>query len=481
MQKKLLLLSFVEGAAVMAAELCGAKLLAPVFGGSLYVWASVMGITLAALASGYFYGGHISAGSDKHNLNLFRILSAAALFLILMPVLSHYLVPRISYLPFLPGVVLSTLALLFLPVFFLGATSPLFILMQTSQSADAGKVSGTVYAVSTVGGIAATFFCGFYFIPEIGLNACLWLFGGVLFVTNVIVFKFFKPAHFFLLGAFAYLNFQFSYYRQNVLLSSDGILGRVEVKDLILEANKPYRILTVNDIVQTEMDLHSKTALSHYVKLIDTLVETSLPANKNALVLGLGGGLTANLLRAKNYNCDGVELDERIILAAKNFFFLDNDVATFYEDARWFLNRCTKKYSVVLVDIFKGEEQPSHVLTMESLQKLKQNLSDSAMVIVNWHGYLKGQRGAGTAILYNTLKDAGFKLKLCSFSADEEHRNLLFVASLTHQDKLPFELNELPEPTELVNTDDAPLLEKYNAEANKTWRLNYLRYYQNGH
>jgi hypothetical protein len=54
MKRKLLFLSFVEGAAVMVAELCGARLLAPVFGSSLYVWSSVMGITLGALAFGYF-------------------------------------------------------------------------------------------------------------------------------------------------------------------------------------------------------------------------------------------------------------------------------------------------------------------------------------------------------------------------------------------------------------------------------------------
>ena len=99
----------------MAAELCGAKLLAPIFGSSLYVWASVMGITLAALASGYFFGGWLSGRAERQQKRLFLILNAAALFLVLLPVLSHYLVPRISYLPFLPGVVLSTLVVLFFP------------------------------------------------------------------------------------------------------------------------------------------------------------------------------------------------------------------------------------------------------------------------------------------------------------------------------------------------------------------------------
>src|SRR6218665_932621 len=163
MLRKLLLLSFIEGAVVMAVELCGAKLLAPIYGSSLYVWASVMGVTLAALALGYFFGGRLSHKKEGLAQRLFWVLNIAALLVMLLPFLAHYLIPRISYLPFLPAVVLSTLALLFFPVFFLGATSPLFIDLQAGQN-NGGKVSGTVYAISTFGGIGATFLCGFYLI-----------------------------------------------------------------------------------------------------------------------------------------------------------------------------------------------------------------------------------------------------------------------------------------------------------------------------
>src|SRR3954467_950540 len=99
MKKKLLLLSFIEGAAVMCAELCGARLLAPLFGSSLYVWATVMGITLAALAAGYFFGG-LYSGRSSEQKTLRTILLCAALYLLFMPVLAHYAMPRISYLPF---------------------------------------------------------------------------------------------------------------------------------------------------------------------------------------------------------------------------------------------------------------------------------------------------------------------------------------------------------------------------------------------
>jgi len=476
MLKKLLILSFIEGAVVMTAELCGAKLLAPIFGSSLYVWASVMGITLAALAAGYFFGGEISIRKQNYNKALFRILSAASLFVVLMPVLSYYFVPWISYLPFLPAVVLGTIVLLFFPIFFLGASSPLFIALQ-SQNSDAGKVSGTVYAVSTAGGIVATFLCGFYLIPSVGLTACLVGFGGLLFAANLMVFKFFKPFQLFLMAGFVYLNVQFTFVKQEPLFVSESLMGHLEVLDLPNYHNDSVRSLRINSIVQSEMNLLTKRSVSEYVTLLDTLIP-SKKIKGSALVLGLGGGLNANLLVDKNFKTDGVELDQRIINVAENYFNLRHEVSTFCEDARYFLNRCKKKYDLVLIDIFKAEEQPSHILTIESLEQLKRNLNDSAKIFINWHGYVAGKKGAGTSILYNTLIKAGFDVVLCSKSKGENYRNIMFVASLKKLTPRPYTLDEKLDFKALVNTDDLPLLEKYNAEANKTWRINYLRYYQ---
>jgi hypothetical protein len=84
MFKKILLLSFIEGACVMAAELIGAKMLAPFFGSSLYVWATVLAITLFALTSGYFIGGILSEKKNA-NLNLYLIALLGGVFMVLMP------------------------------------------------------------------------------------------------------------------------------------------------------------------------------------------------------------------------------------------------------------------------------------------------------------------------------------------------------------------------------------------------------------
>ncbi|MCC6369444.1 MAG: fused MFS/spermidine synthase [Bacteroidia bacterium] len=477
MRKQLLLLSFVEGGAVMAAELCGARLLAPVFGSSLYVWASVMGITLAALAMGYFFGGYFSTNQTNRSKRLFGILMVAALFVMAMPVISHYLVPRISYLPFLVGVVLSSFTLLFLPVFFLGATSPFFISMQSTDLNDAGKVSGTVYAVSTLGGIVATFLCGFWLVPQIGLNACLLSFGLLLFVLTLIVSKTFKAVHTLILVALVYLTGQLLFKKQNQLLNSDGLLGHLEVTDERLPNGDTLRYLAINGIIQSEFLLHQPLLYKNYLALFDTLVPINKTKNK-ALVLGLGGGLSANILSRKKYKVEAVELDKRIIEAARNYFFLDRGVSTYDEDARYYLNHCSDTFEIVMCDVFKAEEQPGHVLTSESLNRLKKNLSSTSRLIINWHGYLSDEEGRGTAVLYNTLVQSGFNVKICSLSQQKDFRNLLFVASLTAQETLPYEINEQAAVTDLLNTDDLPRLEKLNALANKKWRANYLRYYQ---
>jgi predicted membrane-bound spermidine synthase len=476
MLRKLLLLSFVEGAAVMAAELCGAKLLAPIYGSSLFVWASVMGITLAALAGGYFFGGWLSTLKTPHSKTLFQILALASLFVLLMPVLAFYLVPRISYLPFLPGVVLSTTALLFPPVFFLGASSPLFIVVQTSAAPEAGHVSGTVYAVSTVGGIISTFLCGFYMIPALGLNMTLILFGGILFVMNMVIFRAGNFPQLFCLLIMAYLNYSINRRDATIKYSSDGILGRLDVRD-IPGGKDTVRLLLINDIIQTEMDLKSRRSVSAYISLLDTLIPFTTSSG-TALVLGLGGGLTANILLEKNYVVEGVEFDERIIQAAQNFFFLPKSVKSIHQDARLFLNQCDKKYDVILADLFKAEEQPSHVFTLESLLKLKKNLQKNGKLLISWHGYLAGERGKGSVILLNTLREAGYSVKLTSRSGDESFRNIVFVAAPDSLPALPYEIKEEYEMTAFVNSDNYPRLEKYNAEANKAWRTQYLRYYQ---
>lgn len=482
-KNKLYTISFAEGASVMAAEICGAKLLAPFFGSSLYVWSSVMAITLGGLAGGYFIGGQLSKKQHKFKI-LFFVLAFAVASLCLMPFLTPLFYFVGKHLSLIPAVVISVFVLLFPTMLCMGATSPLLISILTSDVNQSGENSGKIYAISTVGGIIATFLCGFYLIPNAGISLTLISFAMILASASLLLVLKKKSNNFsaaILISPIVLAWFGFTRLNSHKLTiyKTEGILGKLEIRNEPSEANSSIivRKLLINTIVQTEMNVDSKESVSEYIHLLEKNL-TYFPKGK-ALVLGLGGGLVSNLFQQNNYRVTGVEFDERIISVAKQFFYLSDSIKTVCDDARHFINTDDHKYNLVLFDIFKAEEQPSHVITKESLIKLKTLLDTNAVVLINTHGYLKGQRGLGTQCLLATLKQAGFNLKVCTPSENEDYRNLLIVASLKLMEET---LNNEIQPlvitnAELINTDNKPILEKLNAEANQAWRSNYIHNY----
>ena len=106
-------------------------------------------------------------------------------------------------------------------------------------------------------------------------------------------------------------------------------------------------------------------------------------------------------------------------------------------------------------------------------------LDTNSVVLINTHGYLTGEKGVGTQCLLATLKDAGFNIKICTFSEDEDYRNLLIVATLNtlnvtlHNELYPIMYTKL----ETINEDNKPVLEILNANANQRFRSLYINNY----
>ncbi|HXC04499.1 MAG TPA: fused MFS/spermidine synthase, partial [Bacteroidia bacterium] len=255
------LLSFIEGAAVMAAELLGAKMLAPYFGSSLYVWATVMAITLGGLAMGYFCGGILSYKSKKSNL-LFYVMFGASILVMCMPFTSKLILNLIGAHALLPSVILSSCIFLLPPIFMMGMVSPIIIRSITTNIEHAGRSAGAIYAISTVGGICSTFLTGFWIIPTFGLLKPCIVTGIILgILPAVMLLKSSKPTVlFFLLVSVWTLFRSFSVDAPSGLsipYSSEGLLGQVMVVDY--PGQNPYgtqygtnRVLFVNRITQSQ-------------------------------------------------------------------------------------------------------------------------------------------------------------------------------------------------------------------------------------
>ncbi len=496
-----LLLSFIEGAAVMAAELIGAKMLAPFFGSSLYVWSTVLAITLGGLAAGYFTGGWLSSkrGGPK---TLFICLVLAGILMALMPVTSKVIMYRIGYFPLIQATIMSSMVFLFPPIFIMGMVSPLIIGNITTDPAESGKYSGFVYGISTIGGIAATFLTGFWIIPTFGLSLPTMIIGGVLaLIPGILLFRYHKWIPFAVLLVFAACFFRYKSYKpmsENIKVQyyQEGLLGQLAVADFPVRdkagksLNQTERYLTVNRVWQSQFNLDTNpTAIPEYDYLMEMFRCAQVQGkNTSVLTLGLGGGCLQNQLIDSGFQVTVCELDPRMVTVAKDYFHLRPKVNIVLDDARHFLRLNTKKYDAIFYDLFKGEHPPEHCFTKEAFQDVYKGLSRDGVYAINLWGYYTGNKGQGVRSICATLKAAGFNVYNFSTGIDEHYSNLVVLAF--RKDCSPELIRksiaamksrsvnvEIPGSIASVFSDERSALDKYNQEAYNDFRTAYVAYY----
>lgn len=484
----------------MAAELLGAKMLAPFFGSSLYVWATVLAMTLGGLASGYFAGGIVSHRS-KNPLALFWVLLSAAAFTVLMPFTAKTIIPLFGSMNLILSTVVSTLLFMFPPIFLMGMVSPLIIRAVTLHAESSGRAAGSVYAVSTVGGILSTFLMGFYVIPSFGLTYPAIFTGIILGAAPLFVLitgrKKVIALFFPVLCVFSIISARprASESHVKVLYNKEGILGQVMVVDYpnYDESGKVKhytRLLFVNRIVQSMFNAGGEEQDPEYVRIIGGIAEKMHPGG-NALVLGLGGGTIAKNLEGMGFRVDACEFDSRIAEAAGRFFYLPKDVKVVVDDARHFIRSASRSgpsYDLVVFDLFRGEDCPEHVLTAECIEECKNLLNEQGIIVINGPGFWKGPVGKGMRSIEKTLTASGLRTSVLSTRMEDEmHSNLLFVASAQEYglqtiitDQVPgfrIDFTEEEMNDALVLRDDRPVLNLLNAQSSRLWRQGYIETY----
>jgi len=496
-KRSVYLFAALEGATVMAVELLAARMLAPYFGSSLYVWVAVIGITLLSLAIGYFVGGRLA---DKYTsiTTIYWVLLAAASFLLCMHFTSQSLTFAFTGLDMRTAVVLVSLLLILPPLLFLGMVPTLLIRFLSTKVDDSGATTGRVFTFSSASGILALPIMGFFVIPVFGLTMPSIIIGlliGIIPLVQLLSQKRYVSLLFvvFLVISISQRNVASSSSDIRVHAYSEGLLGQVLVADILKNdkgENSNDRVLFINRMGQTVVDRSSKSSKWNYI-IFASSVASVLPENSKALVLGLGGGSAANIFHNLKFDVDAVELDGRIAETARNYFALSPDVNVIVDDARHYLETTEKTYDLILFDVFKGDVQPPHVMSLECFNTAKSLLKENGVIIVNFNGFLSDEIGLPGRSVYATLQAAGLDTKILTTPGAEKDRNSLFVASakprkyqqprspLLHRgdqvniDSLFLDTNSINMEAAFIFTDDQPRLDRLNLEASNIWRRSY--------
>ena len=173
-------LVFFGGFVIMVLEMIGVLYLAKDFGSSFYVWTSQIGVILMALSLGYAIGGSL-ADRFQRTAFLAAPLTVAGIFTFFIPQISPPLINAIvmrhpagqpiamAWMKLDPA--FGSAVIFFLPCFMLAVLSPYMIRITARQLDEVGKISGLIYAASTVGSIGGVFVSGYILIDYLTVTA----------------------------------------------------------------------------------------------------------------------------------------------------------------------------------------------------------------------------------------------------------------------------------------------------------------------
>ena len=162
----------VTGAAILAIELLGSRVMAPYYGTTIIIWTALIAITLAALAIGYIVGGLIIDRFPKPQPIHLSVI-AAGICVILLQACRQQVLTGTQSMGMHMGAAVSATVLFLPPLLLLGMVSPMVIRLNIGSVKRAGRIAGAFYAVSTLGSVIGAVLTGFVLVEYVSTSRLL--------------------------------------------------------------------------------------------------------------------------------------------------------------------------------------------------------------------------------------------------------------------------------------------------------------------
>lgn len=181
-------LIFITSVCVMTLELTASRLIAKHVGSSLYTWTSVIGVVLAGITIGNWFGGWLADHFDRgRTLSWMYLIGSISCGGVLWLDRVAGTLERPDTLSWQQWILLMVASIFFLPAFAMGATSPLLASLALNRNAHTGTTVGNVYAWGAFGSIVGTFLTGFYLIDVWGTRSIVGMTAATLGILAVFV------------------------------------------------------------------------------------------------------------------------------------------------------------------------------------------------------------------------------------------------------------------------------------------------------
>jgi len=400
MKRYLYFTVFVTGMTTLAAELSASRLLGSVFGTSNLVWAAIIGLILIYLTLGYFLGGKWADSSPRFE-TMYGILTWGALSLGVVPYIARPILLAAANafdgleVGVMLGAFVAVLILFSIPITLLGMMSPFAIRLSIEDPAKAGKVSGNIYAISTLGSFLGTYLPVLLFIPTMGTRKTFLLFSVILLLVALLglwvsgarksAIRSLAMPILLLLFAFgmrgSIKNTPGQIYETESAYNYIQVL-RTEGNRVVLRLNDGQGIHSVYDPATLDYNGPWEQFLAApYFNAPDALE----PVRRIAIV-GLAAGTTARQATAVygDIPIDGYEIDPKIVEVGRTYFGMTMpNLHVHIEDGRWGLAHSPYRYDIIAIDAYRPPYIPWHLTTREFFQIAYDHLREEGVVAIN--------------------------------------------------------------------------------------------------
>ena len=383
----------------LAIEFTASRLLQTVYGTSNIVWANVIGLVLLSLTAGYFLGGRLADRSPRETV-FYALVSAAGFcavfFLLLTAVILRQAATALALLNVsaIAGSLLLVIVALVVPVTLLGCLSPFAIRLAVRDVTESGRISGRIYAVSTLGSLLGTYLPVLVVIPLAGSRLSAVGFGTLLLAVGLIglwrsggrrarsaalllPLLLLPPAALWLRGGLKAYPGQL--YEAESAYNYIQVIRQGECNYLLLNEGQAYHSFYCDGGRVPEVSVWSLMLAAPYFNTHPT-------PPRNMAVVGLAAGtIPKQFTRVFGHlPIDGIELDPAIVETGRRYFALnDPNIQAHIGDGRHVLERLSGPYDVITVDAYKVPYIPWHLTTREFFAMVNERLSEAGVLAIN--------------------------------------------------------------------------------------------------